>query len=396
MTNTADLKTADGTYLIVERRRVPREPVVAKAESFDFASSPQMMGIGGLIILGVLFASYTTKYDASIGHVGGAIPVPAIGFLALELFLTRAAFRLFHDIHTFDGLGAYMRTRILRYLPATVPAVLLGYLVIKTSGYPGAHASASALPINLLMLADMFGVDEIDSSHWRLKIEIIQSSLVAILWFGPMRRHLAPLLTIGLAVNAFYMTGELMRHNVLTLHGFLTCDGYLPLFVFGAALHQIMKDKRSPLWWTMLAVSGLLAALSNEPAHWIATSAGLVVTALVATGHLSVLGRFKALNTLGRIAFPIYIVHFVTGFAIIHSLEQHGCPTWVAILAASAGAIALGSCLNVVFERPAEKHGPALFRSIGRMARQGAGITAPWIFTPAFDAISIDGTKIST
>ena len=156
-TTTAELKTPDGTFLIVERRRVARDAQVieAKAATIDFASSPQMMALGGLIILGVLVASYTSKYDAFVGHAHGAVAAPAVGFLALELFLARAAFRLFHDIHTFESVGAFIQSRFLRYLPAVVPSVLIGYVVIKMIGYPGAHADAAGLPANLLMLSDM-------------------------------------------------------------------------------------------------------------------------------------------------------------------------------------------------------------------------------------------------
>ena len=225
-------------------------------------------------------------------------------------------------------------------------------------------------------------MEDIDSSHWRLKIELIQSSIVAMLWFGPMRRHMATLLTLGLAVSACCLAGEPGRHNVLTLQGFVTCDGNLPLFVFGAALYQIILSKRSLLWWSLLGVSGLLSTLSNTPVHWTAMIAGLLVLALIATGRLAPLGRIRPLTMLGRIAFPIYVVHFVAGFALIHSLEQYGCPSSVAILAAATMAITMGVLINIVFERPAEKHGPALFSAMGHTMGKGASLVALWARGP--------------
>ena len=357
----AELKTPDGNFQIMERRKSVRVPVsnASAAQVTNLSASPQMMALGGLIILGVLVASYTTKYDAAIGHVGGPISIPAVGFLALQVYLARAAFRLFHDLHTFDSVGSYVQNRFMRYLPAVIPAVLLGYFVTFLIG---GHTDLHNLPANLLMLSDLVGVEDIDSSHWRLKVEIIQSILVGLLWFGPLRRHIATLLTIGLALSAYGLAGEPARSNVLTLHGFVTSDGYLPLFAFGIALHHVIKDGRSPLWWTLLTVSWMLASASNTLVHAPFTAMGLALLALVASGRLEALGRIRPLVALGRIAFPIYVVHFVSGFALIQYMEHAGCAAWIAVATAATIVVVIGAIFNIAFEKPAERNATAIVR----------------------------------
>ncbi len=339
-------------------------------------SSPQMVALGGLIIIGVLVGSYTTRYDAAITHVGGPLAVPSVGFLALQLYLARAAFRLFTDIHMFAGFGDYMRARLLRYMPALVPAVLLGLVVAKTVGLPGVHVSATDLPANLLMMADVFGVEKVDQSHWRVKIEIMQALLLGFLWFGPVRKHLALVLTIGLAYSACFLSGEPARQNILTLHGLITCDGYLPLFVFGLALRQVLLERSSVLWWLMLVTSGLLASVANMAGHGPVLLAALACLVLVSMERLPVLGRVRPLILLGEIAYPIYVVHFVNGFAIIRALETNGLSPLAAILVASAVAIALGKLFNIVFERPAERHGVALISALIHLPANGVAYLA--------------------
>ena len=350
----------------LSRSSMSAAPIV-RGTAFDpdkAGSSPQMAALGGLIIIGVLVGSYTTKYDAAIGHSGGALSVPSVGFLALQLYLARAAFRLFTDIHTFAGVADYARARLLRYVPALMPAVLLGFVVAKFVGLPGVHVGAADLPANLLMMADVFGIEKVDQSHWRLKIEIMQSLLIAMVWFGPMRKHLALVLTIALAYSACFVSGEPARQSILTLHGLVTCDGYLPLFVFGLALRQVLLERSSVLWWLMLVTSGLLASIANMAGHGPVLLAALACLVLVSMGRLQVLGRIRLLIVLGEIAYPIYVVHFVSGFAIIRALEANGVSPLMAILVASAAAIGLGKLFNLAFERPAERHGPALIREV--------------------------------
>jgi peptidoglycan/LPS O-acetylase OafA/YrhL len=329
-----------------------------------------MMGLGGLIILGVLAASYTTKYDAAVGHAHGALMVPAVGFLALQLFLARAALRLFDDVRSFPHLLDFIVSRFLRYMPAVVPSVLLGFVLINTLQVPGMHAEFRSLPANLLMMADLVGAADIDSSHWRLKIEIIQAVLVAAAWFGPARKHLAVLLTIALIINALSINGEPTRHNIFTVHGFLTNDGYLPLFVFGIALYQFTQDRSSRVWQVMMCAAAALAFLSNTPIHGAVVVAALVALGMIATGGLQALGRWRWLCHLGEIAFPIYVAHYVLGFVIIHRLECLGYNAVVAITAASTAAVAAGKLLNAWFERPLQARGPAVTKAAHELANR--------------------------
>ena len=377
----AELHTPEGTFLIQERRARSRDPANRKVQTSarSYSGSPQMMGLGGLIIIGVLMGSYTTRYDQAIGHMHGALAVPAVGFLALQLFLARAALRLYDDIRSFKTLLDFVISRFFRYAPAAVPAVLFGFVIINAIGIPGLQAHLASLPANLFLMADIVGAADIDSSHWRLKIEIIQAILVAAAWFGPMRRHLAPLLTVALAINAFSVDGEPVRHNLLTLHGLMTNDGYLPLFVFGVALYHLTLDRTAPVWRVMLCTAAILAFMSNTPIHGACVVGSLAVLTAIALGGLQWLGRWRWLSLLGEIAFPIYVVHFVMGFAIIHRLETMGCPPVAAMACAAAAAIVVGKLLNRYIERPLQLHGPVAIKAAAaaavRIARRAGTAT---------------------
>jgi hypothetical protein len=221
-------------------------------------------------------------------------------------------------------------------------------------------ASAHDLPVNLFLMTDMVGGHAVDASHWRLKIEIGQAILVACAWYTPLRRHFAMVLAGGLLVCATTLAGEPVRMHVLTLKGIVTGDGYLPLFAFGVALHHLVHDRSSLVWRWMAATSLFLVVLSNTLGQGLIVASSLIVLAAIAMGALKPLGRIRFLVRLGELAFPIYVVHFVMGFAIIHRLEALGAPPLVATLAASSVAIMLGMVLNVWVERPIQTRGATI------------------------------------
>jgi hypothetical protein len=383
----ATLQTPEGPVLIRERRRRPREAAVRPAPKPNaHCGSPPMAALGGLIIIGVLVGSYTTKYDLALGHLGGPLAFPAIGFLALQLFLARAAYRLFHDARAMPSLAAFVEYRMLRYCPAVIPAVLFGFVLCQIVGLTCFHARASSLPANLAMLADVVGVPDIDPSHWRLKIELLLSLVVGMACFGPARHHLAKVLLVGLGVTALYVHGEPARLDVLTARGLLTADGYLPLFAFGIALHRAIEAPSSWPWRAVAGLSTLLVFRANTPVHGAVVVASLGLLTAIALGHLRILGRSRVLVSLGNLAFPIYVVHYVAGFAVIHRLEGAGASPIVAMLAASALAVALGVVVNRMFERPALAHGPAVLARVialgrSRLALARASVEATRGFT---------------
>lgn len=378
----AVLRTPGGDFLIQERRAVPRDPAAPKAPDpkpldpkplapalgkHRAATTPAMAALGGLIILGVLIGSYTVKYDLAIGHRGGPLAVPAIGAIVLQVFLARAAFRLFDEAHHMPGPWAYIEQRILRYFPATIPAVFIGFGVSWLADLPLFQSPLSSLPANLTMSADFGGVPEIDPSHWRLKIELMFSFLTGALWFTRIRTYLPLILLSGLILSVLHPYGEPVREHTLTWFGLVTADGYVALLAFGIVLHQLLQKSGSLAWQIVAAMTVILVFLSNDRSNGFWVLGSLAVLMAVAAGRCGFLGKMTWLVHLGNLAFPVYVVHYVLGFALIHMLESRGFSSIAASLAASVAVILLGWVIHVLCERPALKHGPAIFQAVRRL-----------------------------
>ncbi len=315
-------------------------------------SRRQITALGGVIISLVLCASYTLAYQASIGHVEDLSAMPPVGYLALQLFLGLTGWQITTDLQTATGHD-FLRSRLLRFGSVVGPAVLLGFFLIRYAGVPGMHAETSALPANLVMAADLIGAPRIDEAHWRLKIELMLTVELGLIWFGLGPRHLRTALGVGLVATTWLLSGEPGRQDILTLTGLVTLDGYLPCFAFGVALQHVQQARSDRGWVMLLAAAAALGFLSNTLLHGAVLMGGFAVLALASAGRIKVLSRMKWLVRLGELAFPIYVVHRVAGFAVIYHLEHHGIRPAVAIAAAVAVAVLIGWMAHHVLERPA-------------------------------------------
>jgi peptidoglycan/LPS O-acetylase OafA/YrhL len=63
-------------------------------------------------------------------------------------------------------------------------------------------------------------------------------------------------------------------------------------------------------------------------------------------------GRVRPLLFLGKISYPLYLVHQYIGYVVMRALYARGAPTSVAIASACAVALANATALHLVIEKP--------------------------------------------
>lgn len=307
----------------------------------------------GLVIVMVLFSSYVCRYQTEFGHSRDCSLVPSPGFLALQLFLALSAYRLTIDLGQLAGPGDFVRARLLRYLPALWPAVILAMVASRFGGLRALQIPLDALPANLLMSADLVGVPVADPSFWRLKIELLLSLAMGLVWYGSGRRIPPWIVLAALALDALGAAGtEPVRQHTVAASGLLTLDGYLPPCAFGLAICHLVASPRQAPWWVVAVVAAALVPAMNDPVHSAWVMAALAAFALAASGLLPSLARLTTLRFLGELSFPIYVIHLVPGFAALHAMEAAGMPAVVAIAITSSLAVACGYALHRAVEVP--------------------------------------------
>jgi len=329
---------------------------------------PEIDVLRGIVIIMVFTTSYGARYQSALGHTHDVSWVPNLGFLALQLFLALSGYRLLLDIEAARNPGEYLQARLLRYLPALWPAVALAAFIPWITHLAPLRVAAASIPANLLMAADLVGVPVVDPSFWRLKIELLVSVGVGLLWFTFGRRISPWAILGGLAIEAALAHGtDPVHRHTISITGFLTFDEYLPPTAFGIALCHLIQAPKARGWWCVAAAALCLVPLINTPAHAAIVLSAMAVFALASTGWLGFLASWRGLIWIGQISYPIYLVHQIPGFALISQLEAVGLHPVLAMLVTSAAATGCGAALHHAFERPARTSLPIIFARAGTM-----------------------------
>jgi peptidoglycan/LPS O-acetylase OafA/YrhL len=318
----------------------------------------------GVVILLVFCNSYMTLYQGWAGVIPLLHAVPAVGFLAIQLFLVLSAYRVMLDLSHQRTGAHYLLARALRSLP-----VPLAMGVAWAAGMGAFRVPLSSIWANLFMVADVFDVKLADPAFWRLKIEFLLAVCAGLAWFGLGARGFVLAILAGLCVcRATPVAGSLHPH-VLSLAGAITFDGFLPQCAIGMALCRLVE---APLearaerlgWWVVVVAGALLVVRANAPIEAVCVLAAFALAGLAASGRAGWLRHARPLGVLGRLSYPVYVVHMVPGFALMRYLQAHHVPVLASIPAACVAAVALGGCVHRWVEMPARKYVPALLARV--------------------------------
>ncbi len=139
---------------------------------------------------------------------------------------------------------------------------------------------------------------------------------------------------------------------------------YSNFFVIGMCLYLIHADRARMATWLVLVLAILVSARGGgEQAFYASGGLYLSLTAafalLVWLGTTAV-GRWIAvppLVFLGRISYPLYLVHVVLGFEVIRFGVERGWSTAAGVAAAGAVSLAVATLLHYGIELPGQRWG---------------------------------------
>ena len=86
----------------------------------------------------------------------------------------------------------------------------------------------------------------------------------------------------------------------------------------------------------------------------------IVVGLFIGTFYMFVLGQLRwivnePLRMLGRISYPLYLVHGSIGIATIHWLAARNIPLWMLIAAPLSISLAVATLIHVRLEQPSAR-----------------------------------------
>lgn len=296
---------------------------------------------------------YTTRYAEVIGHQGGSLPSIAFGKYGVQLFFLISGFVIFMTLERTRGAMEFVVSRFSRLFPAYWAAMAITASVIYTVGLSGQRLQMDDLLLNVTMVQDFLGAEELDGSYWTLQIELF-FYVQMLFWFvlgqlGRIRWIIGGWLLLAALSGWLEKSGwhfpYAMRELLILRH--------IPFFAMGILFYRL---RTRPAEWrgnaALIALALLAIGIGQKPLMLLIAVVCCAIFVAFVRGWLRFLDRSPFI-LVGGISYTLYLVHQAVGFVAIYRLEHAGVPAWAAVLLSMALAFALATALHRVVEKPA-------------------------------------------
>ncbi|MER9724804.1 MULTISPECIES: acyltransferase [unclassified Mesorhizobium] len=305
-------------------------------------------------------------------------------YLAVDLFFLLSGFVIAHaydrKIENGMGFGTFLAIRLIRLYPLYLAGTLLGffYLIVKNRLIPAEYMPISE--IGTMLTTGMFFIPLVSDAYhtifplnpasWSLFFELIVNIAYVAVFFLLTKRVLSTLIAVSLVLLViasivagtldFGMTGS-------------TIIGGLPRvcfsFFLGVLLCRSMTRYQSGLgflrrgWWIEAAIALTLVVFAIAPAGGARVAYDLacvvlVFPALVVVGTIAPTApRLSGLyGWLGRISYPIYIIHtpllmIIAGAGKAAAIDPFAHHPWFGIVMA-VSVIVIADIATRLYDEP--------------------------------------------
>ncbi len=289
-----------------------------------------------------------TPLSVDLGH----------GHFGVELFFIISGFVILMTIERKKTVREFAISRVARLMPAFLAALIIA-TAIRTL-WPVPLLDTPTLPqflANLTMAPSLFGQDAMDMPYWTLTYELlfyIGMGLILALgllrwteWFG----------LLAVAVGCVFIAAFDVRLHHRT--SIMLLVYYSNFFLIGICLYRIHVRMARPVTWVALVVAIAVTAIGGGEKSFdtpgrVYLPLTIAFTALVwfAISRHGKWLAWRPLVFLGRISYPLYLVHVVLGFAVIRWGVMQGWSTIQGVIAAGLVCLVTATLLHYLVEVP--------------------------------------------
>ncbi|MBV8191253.1 MAG: acyltransferase [Alphaproteobacteria bacterium] len=298
------------------------------------------------------------------------------GHFGVELFFIISGLVILMTIARKESALEFGISRTVRLMPAFLAALVLATTILALAPLPPPFASPSPRQFlaNITMASDLFGERNVDLPYWTLTYELVFYALMALLLRLDLLRFVELFGIVVVAGGCLFMlvVDERLHHRlsiVLLVH-------YSNFFLIGICLYRVLTRQARAITAIALTFAVATTALGGGERAFFASGyvyfpltvalAGLVWLAASKQGSWL---SWRPLVYLGKISYPLYLIHVVVGFQIISFGVGHGWSTLQGVVMSVAACLVLAMAMHHVVELPGQ-----------RLLR---GLAARWIPAPA-------------
>ena len=293
------------------------------------------------------------------------------GHFGVELFFIISGFVILMTAEAKGGVRDFFVSRFARLMPAFLAAMLLATLILSRWPMPPLldRPTLAQFLANLTMAPGLFEQSVIDLPYWTLTYELIFYALIAAALKLGLLRWIETLGLIWIAIGVVYvLTVDVKMHHRTTI---ILLAYYGNFFLIGMCLFRIYAGRARPITFTALACAILANATGGgaESFHapgylYLSLASAFALLVWLAVGRRGRWLTWRPLVFLGRISYPLYLVHVVLGFEIMRVMADDGWSTPLAVTAAVLLSLVVATLVHYFVEQPGQRWSRALLAPI--------------------------------
>ncbi|MFE0426852.1 acyltransferase family protein [Streptomyces sp. NPDC058953] len=286
----------------------------------------------------------------------------AYGYLGVQIFFVISGFVICMSAWG-RPVKSFFISRVVRLYPAYWFAVVATTVTLMVVPGGRRRLPANDVLVNLTMLQQPLHVRHVDTVYWTLFTELRFYLLFLIVaWFGLTYRRVILFCCVWGAATLLVAEAP---HGPLRL---LLIPEYSWFFIAGMAFYLMYRFRPNLMLFGIVGVSFLasLGPTIDEFQHltflavkevWpvtavMATFFGLM--ALIATRRLSWI-KWRWLPVAGALTYPLYLLHQVIGWELIHYFGGRGVGPWVLVGSVTAGMLVVSYLVARFVETPVSR-----------------------------------------
>ena len=276
------------------------------------------------------------------------------------------------------GAGTFLAARAARLLPTYWAGYALQAAVVAALAAAFPRTPGEMLANLLPGVQGLSGLATFDGIVWTLNVEVLFYLAAAAV--APALRRGSPgwlAMPLGAALIALLLAARVSPEGLMNLSLAATMIVFIAV---GTTFHLAERHGR----WRRAApalVAALLAAFVGLASLWppgglMPEVPSYLLAAVLFAGAFLLRDRLRpgpVLSRLAAISYPLYVVHGVSGFAIIGAAIGAGVPSAAALALALLWSFGAAVVLHRVVERPTRRWASSLGRSRPTVGTREAG-----------------------
>lgn len=287
----------------------------------------------GIAALAVVLRHYTTIFSIDYDVPNDFNFEFKYGYLGVELFFLISGFVIFMTIEKVKTSKEFVVKRFVRLYPTYWLALFITAIVILFFGLPKMHFTVKDFFLNLTMIQDVVNpilkTKHIDGVYWSLTAELLFYGLMLVLFQLKLLKHIKLIGFFWLLISIVCIPNDIS----IFMLGILFNLKWSPLFFAGILFYKLWKYDAEKTKWSLhflilfsllsyyvLTLTKVEEESKSNIIECIVTTFFFVVFYLVTYSKLDFLGKSKILLFLGKISYPLYLVHQNIGYIILFYL----------------------------------------------------------------------------